>query len=102
MTFGWAEIGLDVVVHASSTPADPPRLSLLGALVTEVKETEVKDMSSSMLRKLVPGLMGSVFAATVTFAPAGAQLCTPYASIKIGSSKPIVLMGNWSWRLITR
>ena len=30
-------------------------------------------MSSSMLRKLLPGLMGSVFAATVTFAPAGAQ-----------------------------
>src|SRR6266481_3103487 len=30
-------------------------------------------MSSSILRKLLPGLVGSVFAATVTFAPAGAQ-----------------------------
>src|SRR5450755_2014668 len=30
-------------------------------------------MSSSILRKLLPGLMGAVFVATVTFAPAGAQ-----------------------------
>jgi arylsulfatase A-like enzyme len=30
-------------------------------------------MSSSILGKLLPGLVGSVFAATVTFAPAGAQ-----------------------------
>jgi arylsulfatase A-like enzyme len=34
---------------------------------------EVEDMSSSILRKCLPGLLASVFAATVTCAPAGAQ-----------------------------
>src|SRR5450755_1423290 len=53
-------------VQRAYVPAKGCRCS--GLLVTEVK-----DMSSSILRKLLPGLVGSVFVATVTFAPAGAQ-----------------------------
>src|SRR5450755_1777926 len=53
-------------VQRACVPAKGCRCS--GLLVTEVK-----DMSSSILRKLLPGLVGSVFVATVTFAPAGAQ-----------------------------